>query len=254
MVEKLNPVIISGHQPAYLPWLGYFHKILVSDVFIYMDDVQFIERGFIHRNKIKTGIDRELLLTIPIKKEDKKKPIKNVQPANQLWQKKHFDSIYYTYKNSKYYSEYSEAIEEIYLGKSYDYISDFIYHMLTDLFVRVLGINTQIVKGSEESFTKKKSDLILEHCKKFGADIVFLGSLGKNYINVEDFEKNKISVVFQEYIHPVYPQMYNGFIPFMSIFDLMFNVGKKDLRNTILDNNIRKKDLIYEFESGNQNQ
>ena len=47
------PKLISGHQPAYLPWLGLIHKVMVADEFVFMDDVQFIGNDFIHRNRFQ---------------------------------------------------------------------------------------------------------------------------------------------------------------------------------------------------------
>ena len=46
-------MILSGHQPSYIPWLGLFHKIAISDIFCFMDSVQYEKNSFINRNKIK---------------------------------------------------------------------------------------------------------------------------------------------------------------------------------------------------------
>ena len=59
---------VSGHQPAYLPWLGLFHKLYLSDVFVYMDTVQFLQGDWNNRNMIKTS-QKPLMLTVPIDKK-----------------------------------------------------------------------------------------------------------------------------------------------------------------------------------------
>ena len=58
-------MLLSAHQPAYLPWLGYFEKIARADVFIYMDTVQFERNSYTNRNKIK-GSNGAKMLTIPV--------------------------------------------------------------------------------------------------------------------------------------------------------------------------------------------
>ena len=55
------------HQPQYLPYLGFFHKVAQSDVFVVMDDAQFQRRGVQHRNRIKTSAG-EQWLTVPVTK------------------------------------------------------------------------------------------------------------------------------------------------------------------------------------------
>ena len=91
--------IVSGHQPAYLPWLGYFHKMFVSDVFIYMDTVRY-SRGWVNKNKIKDK-QNEILLSVPIFKEDKEKNINEVKIKNsdikQNWYAGHLNSITYIF-------------------------------------------------------------------------------------------------------------------------------------------------------------
>ena len=64
-------MIISGHQPVYLPWLGLFHKMMLCDIFVYMDTVQYLDGDWNNRNKIRTA-NSELLLSIPIDKKNSK--------------------------------------------------------------------------------------------------------------------------------------------------------------------------------------
>ena len=89
-MEKLNKLkIVSGHQPAYLPWLGYFHKILISDEFIYMDTVQY-SRGWINKNIIN-GKNNQTILSVPLIKADKFEEINKLKikySAKDNWKEK----------------------------------------------------------------------------------------------------------------------------------------------------------------------
>ena len=116
-------MIISGHQPSYLPWLGYFHKIINCDQFIYMNLVQFIDRDFIHRNYIlsKNG---PYLLSIPLVKKQKEsinyslisnKKISNTfkHLSKQDWQYRHMQSLKHAYSKAPFFKKYWESIESI---------------------------------------------------------------------------------------------------------------------------------------------
>ncbi len=239
-----NNLILSGHQPAYLPWLGYFHKMLLSDIFIYMDDVQFIERGFIHRNKIKVNPNTGYYLSLPISKQEKraKKKIKDIFLTGTDWQKEHFEKIYYYYHKADNFKAHQEFLEEIYLSQKWANLNDLCLTMLK-YFIKVIGIDSKLIIGSEQNFREKKSNLILEHCKKFNAKTIILGKFGADYLVEKDFESEGIRALYQNYIHPVYQQRFSDFLPYMSILDLILNVKNEKLKEIILSNNLRKEDI-----------
>ena len=58
--------IISGHQPVYLPWLGLIHKAFLADVFVFMDDVQYLSQDWNNRNRIKNPQGKAIWLTVPV--------------------------------------------------------------------------------------------------------------------------------------------------------------------------------------------
>jgi hypothetical protein len=95
---------------------------------------------------------------------------------------------------------------------------------------------------SEYDFASKKSDLVIEICRQFDATTYIFGSLGRQYAHVNKFYKLGIKVIFQEYQHPLYTQLYNAFIPNLSVIDLLFNEGPDSLE-IILSGNMRKGDL-----------
>jgi hypothetical protein len=60
-----------------------------------------------------------------------------------------------------------------------------------------------------------------------GGDIYLSGPMGKDYLDLQLFEEKKIHVTFQDFKHPIYPQQYNGFEPYMSAIDALLNAGPK---------------------------
>ena len=123
-------MIISIHQPAYLPWLGYFDKIIHSDVFVYLDTVQLEKNSYSYRNKIRTP-QGSTWLTIPLKmRGHTSSTIKDVLIDNsQQWKKKHLKCIYYNYKKSPYFDELYSKLEVLYEDE-YELFSDLAYNHL----------------------------------------------------------------------------------------------------------------------------
>ena len=92
-MRKNSPIILTAHQPVYLPWLGLFHKIALADVFCLFDIVQYQRKDFNNRNKIKTSVD-SIWLTVPVKSSGRLNSIiTDIEIINDGWHKKHIKSI-----------------------------------------------------------------------------------------------------------------------------------------------------------------
>lgn len=238
-------MILTAHQPVYLPWLGLFHKIAVSDAYCYFDDVQYQILDFNNRNKIKTTYS-SAWLTVPVKAGgfmDKK--FKEIEiDYSRGWRQKHWKTINFNYKKAPYFGRYADFFEDVY-KKDWKYLTDLNECMLK-WFLRELGIKVDYYRASELDFQGHKSDLVLDMCKKLRADLFIFGALGKDYAKEDDFAKEGIKIYFQDYKHPVYPQLYGDFLPYMSIIDLLFNCGDKSLE-ILMEGNITKEELTKKF-------
>lgn len=215
-------MILTGHQPAYLPWLGYFEKIMRSDVYIYVDSVQFEHRSFINRNKIKTA-NGAVWLTIPVLAKGHREGILlDLKINNEVnWQRKHFLSIVNAYKKAPYYNEFIKKLEPFYENK-YNSLTDYCYDYLL-FWLEELHITTKVLRQSELGIGGHKSELVLNMCKAVGADTYISGALGKDYMENDLFIANDISVIYQDYKPRAYPQMWGGFVPCLSILDFVMN-------------------------------
>ncbi len=240
-------MILTAHQPVYLPWLGLFHKIAISDAFCYFDDVQYQVKDFNNRNKIKTA-NGDIWLTVPVlTKGYRDKKIREIEINNTIdWRKKHWRSIYINYKKTPFFERYASFLEEIY-KKDWQYLADLNEYMLK-WFMEQLGIKVKYSKASELNLEGYKSELVLDMCKKLGADIYVFGALGKDYAKEENFMKNGVNIYFQDYHHPVYPQAFGQFLPYLSIIDLLFNRGDKSLE-VLMSGNITKDKLLKMYGS-----
>ncbi|QKQ73552.1 WbqC family protein [Nostoc sp. TCL240-02] len=229
-------MILTAHQPVYLPWLGLIHKILLADVFCVFDIVQYQKKDYNNRNKIKTD-SGEMWLSVPVESKDHfNKKICDIKIINDGWNRKHFKSIYLAYKKSAYFDLYIDSLEVILIKKEYKYLTELNFDILT-FMLKSLDIDVPIIKASDYDFTGYKSELVLDMCVKLNVKKYIFGSQGRDYANIQSFKNNGIEVYFQDYKHPIYKQLHGNFVPYMSLIDILFNEGPKS-KEIILFNNV----------------
>jgi len=229
-------MILTAHQPVYMPWLGLFHKIALSEEFCVFDIAQYQTKDFNNRNKIKTN-SGVIWLSVPVEsKNHLNKCVGNIKVINNGWNKKHFKSIDLAYRKAPFYSDYIDQLELLLLGKEYEFLADLNFATLR-FGLDALGLSLPIWVASNFEFEGKKSDLVLDMCVKLGAKDYVFGALGQDYADQESFLEKDVTPHFQSYTHPIYPQLYGEFEPYMSIIDLLFNVGPDSL-STLMSGNV----------------
>ena len=225
-------MIVSINQPAYLPWLGYFDRIDASDIHIVLNHVQFEKNSFTNRNKIKTA-QGATWLTVPLLTKGKfgDLAIQTIEIDNKSkWTKKHLTSIHQNYRKTPFFENYFSELEKIY-KQEWANLNQLVSKLNT-LFLEWLKIDTKIIYSSDLKINSTKSKLVLDLCKKMKTTKYISGAVGKDYLETEVFIQNQIEVVFQNYQHPIYNQLYqskSSFEPYMSILDLLFNHGENSL-------------------------
>jgi hypothetical protein len=246
MIAPRRNVCVSGHQPTYLPWLGLFHKISLCDVFIFMDDVQYLSGDWNNRNKIK-GPGGPFWLTVPVRRKASASPLLKdilVEDANggrKDWQAAHLRSLEGCYRTAPYWKRYEKWLRNIYLGSRWTHLAALCETMLR-FFMDELRFAPRFERASALNFTGQKSDLVMEHCVRFEATLCVLGAHGRSYINQADLTDRGISLYFQDYKHPAYGQKFGAFASHMSIIDLLFNYGP-DSRDILMRGNVTRQEL-----------
>lgn len=220
--------VVGIHQPQYLPWLGLLDRVSRCDVFVILDNVPYSKNYFYNRNRIKTA-NGPIWLTVPIltKGHFGQTFIETRIDNSQNWGEKHWKSIYYAYKDAPHFDEYGEYLKAK-LSEKWEILADLCIETFTYL-LSSFNSKSKILKSSEMGVEGKKEELLINICKKVGATHYLSGPDGKNYLTSALWEENNISIDFQHYIHPKYPQLYGDFVPNLSAIDLLFNCGKTGL-------------------------
>lgn len=237
--QTRNHRLVSAHQSTYLPWLGLLHKLAVADTFVEFDDVLYDDRDFQNRNRI-LGSNGPIWLTVPIHARglpDLKIKDARIRPDHS-WRRKHLRSIAMSYGKAPHAARYMPFFEALY-ATEWDLLVDLNRHILEYLCTE-LGIDVELRRLSELGLESKKSQLVLDTCLATNADLFFFGGSGRDYADEEAFAQREVSIAFQDYQHPTYPQRSKQFVPRLSCIDLLFHCGPESLEVLMSGNPTRE--------------
>lgn len=229
-------MIIAIHQPHYLPWLGYLHRMAQVDLFIVLDHVQFERRNYQNRSQIRLEGEARWL-SVPVMQGSQKdrivdKEIDNSDP--RPWGATHFSTLRHAYREAEHFRAHAGAIRGI-LEARWERLADLDRAMLG--FLRdAFGIRTPLARSSQLGVQGAKSELILNLCRAVGAGRLLAGFGGsRGYLDAEAFAREGVSVQRHEFSHPSYRQCGpQPFIPGLAAIDLLFNCGPQS-RTILLD-------------------
>lgn len=215
-------MIVSIHQANFLPYPGFFHKLINSDIFVIQDDIQPSKET--NRNKIMASTG-STWLTVPIQKHEIIIPINELKINNEIkWSKLHWKKICAAYNKSEYFYLYKEYLENIFNHK-WENIFDLNYELIKQVN-KWLNIDVEIIRESELSPKGKSTERLVNVCKKLDATTYLSGIGGKNYLDESLFIENNILLKFQNYSPINYKQIHSSqFISNLSILDMLCNIG-----------------------------
>lgn len=223
-------MIVAAHQPNFLPWLGYFDKMRKADLFVSVDHVQFERQGFQTRTRVRGG-EGPRWITVPVVQESRDerimdKRVDNSRCGRSRWGRKMLLTLKYAYQGTPHFAALEPALLKI-LDERWELLSD-LNHALIELCRKALDVRTPMLKSSELGVRGARSEMVLDLCRKAGADVYLAGGgASRRYLDLAAFEKAGIRVEWQEFAHPRYPQRPAGgeFVEKLSALDLVFNCG-----------------------------
>lgn len=221
-------------QPYIFPYIGYFQLINAADRFVILDDVNYINKGWINRNNILVN-GKANMFTIPLKDASQNKLINEITVSDDAkWQAKFLRTIELNYKKAPCYDNVYPVIAEI-LNSGIHKIADLNYYSITRIN-EYLGIHTMIVSTSSvyQNAGLKGQDRIIDICIKEKATDYINPIGGVELYSKEAFGKNNLNIQFIKTGTIVYEQFKHEFIPWLSIIDvMMFNSPEviKDILN-----------------------
>ena len=217
-------MLVAIHQPHYLPWLGYLHRMAQADLFIVLDHVQFERGNYQNRTQVRVN-GAAHWLTVPVVQRSQKERIdEKLIDTRQDWDASHFETL------RRAYGQAAVAPLRAIYETPWERLVDLNDAMLQFLRAR-FGIRTPLMNSSELDVKGAKSELVLNLCLAVGADALLVGLGGsRRYLDRGAFAAAGVELVFQEFTHPVYAQRGPGaFIAGLSAVDMLFNNAKEQL-------------------------
>jgi hypothetical protein len=218
-------MVVTIHQPEYLPWLGFFHKMAHCDVYVILDSVQFTKNNFQNRNRLTDQSGAVFWSTVPIRmgghigKRIADMNIDNTQP----WQRKTWARIMGAYSRHSYFSVFAPYLEPIFT-REYARLVDLNIDLI-EFFRQQLTISIPMVRSSTMEVEGSRSELLLSICKKLGATTYLSGPSGRDYLDTTLFSNSGVAIDYHAFKHPTYSAPF--FHPYLSALDLLFNHGPK---------------------------
>ena len=225
-------------QPYIFPYLGYFQLVNHVDSFVFFDDVNFIKKGWIHRNQLLQG-ENPIKFTVPLHKASQNKRINEIHLSDYSgWKIDFIKKVEHCYKKAPNYNSVYSLILSILDKKEYLTIAELAIQSVTDI-TSFMGISTSFVSSNGLDYDKGADNgqqKIISICKTLGATSYTNPYNGRDMYDVESFEKASLELSFLQMQEIKYEQFKKAtFTPSLSVIDvLMFN-SREDIQLLLSD-------------------
>lgn len=221
-------------QPTYLPWLGYFEQMARADVFVFLDSVQFVQRSWHCRNRLRGPDGQPFWLSVPVAKQEREVALKDTRiSTDQPWKTKHLQSIKHNLGRAPFFPRIFPEIEN-WLNTDFEFLAD-----LNIAGIRMvagwLDLQPQILRSSELQAGGRNIELLVNICREVKADHYYSSLGSKAYIDndPEAFSREGVELEYQHWAHPIYDQGGGEFVSHMAAFDALCHLGPERVRALI---------------------
>ncbi len=216
-------MILGGNQPYFFPYLGYWQLIKAVDIFIISDDYQYIEGGWINRNRILQN-GKPMFYNIEIEHASSNKKINELYISEKFCPQKKLLQLEYAYRKAPYFGEGYKLVKSLITNQEHN-LAMFLEKIIIGI-CEYLEIKTKLIRSSDipHDCHLKREQRIYEQCRYVGADTYINAIGGVKLYSFEQFRKQNISLGFLKMLDIPYKQFWYDYVPNLSIIDIiMFN-------------------------------
>lgn len=214
-------------QPTYLPWVGIFKAIDYADTFLFYDDVQFERHSWQNRNRFRgSGAAEPVHLTVPLTKHHRETLIRDIVIANPRFYEEHIRKLRSWYSRAPFLAPTLAVLQGIY-SKGHSSLAG-LTSGLTMAIAEYIGITCTFRFARDFDIPGDKHTRPLALARALDSTMYLTQAGTRSYTDVPAFEAAGIKVVFLEFPHPVYRQPCAPFTPYLSIVDMLINIGPQE--------------------------
>ncbi len=226
--------VVVIHQPDFLPWPGFFHRLLHADLYIALDHVQFVagtSRSWTHRDRIKTPAGTRWL-SLSVQKAPLGTPINEIRLSpGRAWREANLNLVRENYRRAPYYDAVFPLLEALYQREDERMVEMNLASI--ELLQGLFGLATPRMRSSEMAPAGSSNDMLVDLLVKARATHYLSGIGARDYFDPAPFARAGIEVIWQQFTHPRYPQLFGGFEPNLSAMDLLLNCGVAQSREIL---------------------
>ena len=220
--------IVSIHQPNFFPWLGFFDKIVRSDAFVLLDDVQFPKKGGTWINRVNLLVQGQAhwATACIVRNYHGFRAINQMEfQSAEPWREKVLKTVVGNYSKWPHFKETVDFFEPLILNSENNIAA---YNSRA-----ILAIASQLGIPKEKFYWSSKlphegaaNELLISLTKAAGGDTYMCGGGADGYQDENTFKESGVVLRHQDFEHPQYPQVgASGFVAGLSIIDAIMSVG-----------------------------
>jgi len=226
---------LSIMQPYFFPYLGYWQLLHAVDRAVIYDDVNYIKGGWINRNRLLIG-GKPTYITVPLQDASSFTRICDLQTAvRPAWRDKLARAVEYTYRRAPHFESVFPAVEAMIRNDAAN-LADYLAGSLRGV-ARLLGIESEFVASSRGygNAALAGQARVLDICRREGASVYVNLPGGRSLYDAEAFRRSGIALRFIDVHCAPYPQRSPGFVPGLSIIDMLMEIGPAATRERLGD-------------------
>lgn len=229
--------VIAIHQPNFFPWLGYFDKVIRSDIFVFLDHVQYQKTGGVWSNRVKVLIGNEARwVTAPISRN-----FRGVRRIDEIffvehsrWRAKILQSLVTNYSKATYFREAMAIIEPLILNQENN-LARYNAEAIISI-AKLFGQSQEKFRWSSTMRLESHSnEMLIAITKENGGDVYMCGGGAQGYQIDSTFREASVDLAYQNFQHPEYTQKgIPVFVPGLSVIDLLMQIGPHRARTVLV--------------------
>ena len=223
-------MVVSFNQPAFIPWGGFFARLMVSDTMVLLDETQFA-RGFtfVNRNRVK-GPEQEVWLTVPLEKKGRgRQKINQLQIYNkEFWSEKFSATLYHMYGRSVFFDDIALPLARVACEAERSFVG--MARQMLDMMRREMKIESGFTRQSDLEVAGTGIQLLVAIARELKAAEVILPFGAQNNLDCRQLEEMGVKVWLSTFEQEVYPQFWGRFRANLSALDLLLCLGPESKR------------------------